>query len=244
MSREINQAAPLASRKKNNKKQIFRYRFCWCALKRRRTVWLKVLAYTMGDTVIRPFPCSPLFVYDGTSSWPTFSPRFCHAEILGLALFFFLWLRWSLDKSFMFSISNGCVPPTLTQHFKIVASVFRWAWVRSSECLRAPCGLMFTWMPRKLTTSYHCLSLTHDSLSQPHVVVFFSLSPSHAFSWMPRLPHKSTFLSRRLQPAVCVFLVSGECDLHCHPISPWINTALAIIRRSSTILFLVCFCCQ
>lgn len=121
--------------------------------------------------------CHFLFVYDGTSSWPTFSPRFCYAEILGLALFFFLWLRWSLDKSFMFSISNGCVPPTLTQHFKIVASVLRWAWVRPS---RPDVYMNATKNEQPHITV--CLSLM--TLSQPRVVVvFFSLSPSHAFSW-------------------------------------------------------------
>lgn len=59
------------------------------------------------------------FIFNLSNTVTLLLPRFCYAEILGLALFV-LWLRWSLYQSFMVFIvakCNGCVPPCSPRTF-------------------------------------------------------------------------------------------------------------------------------
>lgn len=135
----------------------------------------------------------------------------------------FLWLRWSLDKSFMFSASNGCVSPR-AENFRTVAPecFARSLWPDVSQPT-----------PRK-------------KKNQPRTAVYLSLvtlfKATCCFSLclmpsveMPQPPRPS----RRIQPAVCVFLWVAH-DLHCHSISLWVSSvALAIVGRGCTIF---CFC--
>lgn len=121
----------------------------------------------------------------------------------------FLWLRWSLDKSLMFSASNGCFPSrrefqnSSTRMFCTLADVSQ------------PTPRKINLVPLFISYSWLC--------SRPHVA-FPSVS---CLQWKCR--------SRRVWHGafsqLFVFLWV-EHDLHCHSISLWVSSvALAIVGR-------------
>lgn len=145
-------------------------------------------------------------------------PRFCYAEILGLALFV-LWLRWSLCQSVL--IVTAVLPHAHTDlliFFLSEYSLMDWYLCLSEMFARSlwPDVHMST---KKKTRADHIVFVslvlvTLDSSSQP-CVVFLSvcLSPSHAFNWNAitnTCPHIITLLS----PSASCFQLSRLYTRH------------------------------
>lgn len=114
-------------------------------------------------------------------------PRFCYAEILGLALFV-LWLRWSLYQSVKVLIVTAVLPHAHTDLliFFFYQSTVWWTGISVyQKCLHALCGLIFTWEPKKTRADHivfvSLVLVTLDSSSQPRVV-FLSVCLSVAVS--------------------------------------------------------------
>lgn len=161
---------------------------CWSHLNEDRYCLLFRLECT-NILYGRSFYCQTFFSFFSlylSNMIPLLLPRFCYAEILGLALFA-LWLRWSLYQSFIVFIVMAVFPHAhaelfIFSYFLSEYSVVDW-YLCSSEILHHQCDLMFTWAPKnpptkqEQTTLFFFLALiTLDSSSQPHV--FFRLLPS------------------------------------------------------------------
>lgn len=147
-------------------------------------------------------------------------PRFCYAEILGLALFV-LWLRWSLYQSVKVLIVTAVLPHAHTDLliFFFYQSTVWWTGISVyQKCLHALCGLIFT-RTKKNKSRSHCFCVTRscDSWLFIKAPCCFSvclpvcrrLMPSIE---MPLLTHVHILsLSCRLQPVVfsCLVFIQG-----------------------------------
>lgn len=107
-------------------------------------------------------------------------PRFCYAEILGLALFV-LWLRWSLYQSVLVLILTAVLPHAHTELLIFIRVQFDGLVSVYQKCLHALCGPMFAWAPKNQSRS-HCFCVTRScDLTFHHSSVLF-FCPSVAVS--------------------------------------------------------------
>lgn len=147
-------------------------------------------------------------------------PRFCYAEILGLALFV-LWLRWSLYQSVKVLIVTAVLPHAHTDlliffirvQFDGLVSLF----------IRNVCTLSVAWFShenqkkQEQITLFLCHSFLWLLALHQSPVLFFCLSaclsPSHAFNWNAitnTCPHIITLLS----PSASCFQLSRLYTRH------------------------------
>lgn len=149
-------------------------------------------------------------------------PRFCYAEILGLALFV-LWLRWSLYQSVKVLIVTAVLPHAHTDllifFFLSEYSLMDWYLCLSEMFARSlwPDVHMRTKKKQEQITLFLCHSFLWLLTLHHSPVLFFCLSaclsPSHAFNWNAitnTCPHIITLLS----PSASCFQLSRLYTRH------------------------------